>query len=92
MKVEPSEVSINNFSSFEELRNNALRFKGGRSDPYEFDEESGTCSSNNIMISNDYKLNTSMAVMKVKYRYLLGVFNNIFLYKNISFFLNIIEL
>jgi len=84
LKVEPSEISINNFSSFEELRNNALRFKGGRSDPYEFDEESGACSSN-IMISNDYKLNTSMAVMKVKYCYFLGVFNNIF-------FLNIIQL
>lgn len=55
---------MNNFSSFEELRNNALRFKGGRSDPYEFDEESGACSSNNIIGSNDYKINTSM--MKVK--------------------------
>lgn len=57
---------LNNFSSFEELRNNALRFKGGRSDPYEFDEESGACASNNAMVSNDYKLNTSISVIKVK--------------------------
>lgn len=56
---------MNNFSSFEELRNNALRYKRGRSDPYEFDEENGACSSNNIMASNDYKLNTSLSVMKV---------------------------
>ncbi|XP_022178746.1 mediator of RNA polymerase II transcription subunit 13-like isoform X4 [Myzus persicae] len=78
LPVEPSEISINNFSSFEELRNNALRFKGGRSDPYEFDEESGACSSNNIMISNDYKLNTSMAVMKnedIKKEYDPGLMN-----------------
>lgn len=56
---------MNNFSTFEELRNNALRFKGGRSDPYEFDEENGACSSNSMIVSNDYKLNTSMSVMKV---------------------------
>lgn len=55
---------MNNFSSFEELRNNALRYKGGRSDPYEFYEESGACSSNNIIAPNDYKINT---VMKVRY-------------------------
>lgn len=58
---------MNNFSSFEELRNNALRFKGGRSDPYDFDDENGVCSSNNIMVSNDYKMNTSISAMKVKY-------------------------
>lgn len=57
---------MNNYSSFEELRNNVLKFKGNRSDPYEYDEESGPCSSNNMLISNDYKLNTSMSVMKVK--------------------------
>lgn len=56
---------MNNFSSFEELRNNALRYKGGRSDPYEFDEESGACSSNNIIASNDYKLNTVMKVIYI---------------------------
>lgn len=55
---------MNNFSSFEELRNNALKFKGGRSDPYEFDEDSA-CTSNNIIISNDYKLHSSMSMIKV---------------------------
>lgn len=53
---------MNNFSSFEELRNNALRYKGGRSDPYEFDEENGACSSNNLIAPNDYKINTVMKV------------------------------
>lgn len=63
---------MNNFSSFEELRNNALGYKGGRSDPYEFDEESGACSSNNIMASNDYKLTNSMSVMKVRLYFLIS--------------------
>jgi len=56
---------MNNFSSFEELRNNVLKFKGGRSDPYEFDEESNACASNNLIVSSEYKLNTSMSMMKV---------------------------
>jgi len=61
---------MNNFSSFEELRNNVLRFKGGRSDPYDFDEESGACSSsNNMIVSNDYKFNSSISVMKVNSLY-----------------------
>lgn len=64
---------MNNFSSFEELRNNALRYKGGRSDPYEYDDENGPCSSNNMIVSNDYKLNPSMSVMKVKL-YLITIF------------------
>lgn len=53
---------MNNFCGFEELRNNNLRFKGGCSDPYDFDDESGPCSSNNMIVSNDYKLNSSMSV------------------------------
>lgn len=53
---------MNNFSSFEELRNNALRYKGGRSDPYDYDDESGACSSNNTIAPNDYKMNIVMKV------------------------------
>lgn len=57
---------MNNFSSFEELRNNALRStRVGRSEPYDFDDESDPCCSSNMIVSNDYKLNTSISMMKV---------------------------
>ncbi|XP_050433794.1 mediator of RNA polymerase II transcription subunit 13 isoform X2 [Adelges cooleyi] len=61
LPVEPTENDTTHFGSFEDMKNNALRFKSGRSDPYDFDEESGAHSSNNVMAVNDYnKHSTSM--------------------------------
>lgn len=53
------------------MKNNPLRFKDGRSDPYEFDEENGAHSSNNVINAVDYvKLNNSISTMKVYFYFI----------------------